>query len=55
MAQSLCELTYHNNPNFLNMTKLLNLPFKPHSTFKKQDIADRQKLYKEICTQIWQF
>lgn len=53
LAKSLCEATYLSNPNFLNMKEALNLPFKPHTQFKKQDIAERQDLYIEICKRIW--
>ena len=53
LARSLYELAYQNNPNFLNMKASLNLPFKPHSEFKVQDIEERQNLYKEICERIW--
>lgn len=53
LVQSLCPLTYQNNPNFLSMTIKLNLPFKAHEDFKKADIANRQKLYQAICESIW--
>lgn len=55
LAKSLCEGTYQLNPNFLQMKKSLNLPFKPYSQFKKYDIAERQELYKEICKRIWEW
>lgn len=53
LAKTLCEATYLSNPNFLNMKEALNLTFKAHTHFKKQDIAERQNLYKEICQRIW--
>jgi len=53
IAQSLCELTYLNNPNFLSMKNTLKLPFVPHNDFKKMDIEQRQELYKAICERIW--
>lgn len=53
LVQSLCPLTYQNNPNFLSMKNKLALPFKPHEDFRKADISDRQKLYKAICESIW--
>ncbi|HPG32208.1 MAG TPA: DUF262 domain-containing protein [Lentimicrobium sp.] len=52
-AQSLCETTYQSNPNFLKMKEALNLPFKPHKQFRKQDIAERQELLKVICKKMW--
>lgn len=53
LVQSLCELTYQNNPNFLTMKNTLSLPFQPHFEFKKQDIMVRQNLYEKICEAIW--
>ena len=53
LAQSLCEITYQNNPNFRNMIERLNLKFEPHLVFGKSDLLERQKLYIEICKAIW--
>jgi len=53
LVQSLCPMTYKNNPNFLSMSHRLELPFKPHETFKKKDIEERQELYLKISSQIW--
>lgn len=53
LVQSLCPLTYQNNPNFLSMKNRLALPFKPHEEFRKADISDRQELYEAICESIW--
>lgn len=53
LVQSLCPLTYQNNPNFLSMKNRLNLPFKAHEDFKKADVTERQKLYQAICESIW--
>ncbi|MBN3520719.1 DUF262 domain-containing protein [Algoriphagus lutimaris] len=53
LVQSLCPLTYQNNPNFISMKNKLALPFKAHEEFKKADISDRQKLYQAICESIW--
>ena len=53
LIQSLCDLTYQNNPNFLSMKNSLNLPFKAHPDFKKTDIKERQSLYQDICELIW--
>jgi uncharacterized protein with ParB-like and HNH nuclease domain len=52
-AQSLCEATYHSNPNFLKMKEAMEFPFKPHPQFKRLDIAERQELLKIICKKIW--
>ena len=53
LVQSLCSLAYQNNPNFLSLKNKLNLPFKPHEKFTKQDIHERQKLYQAISEVIW--
>jgi hypothetical protein len=53
LVQSLCPLTYQNNPNFLSMKNKLALPFKFHEEFRRADISDRQKLYQAICESIW--
>lgn len=53
LVKSLCPLAYDNNPNFIKLRKVLNLPFKPHVTFKKADIEARQELYRMICERIW--
>ncbi len=55
LVQTLCTLTYQNNPNFLNMKNSLSLPFKPHADFNKDDIMERQNLYQQICEAIWSF
>lgn len=52
-AKSLHPETYDKNPNFKEMCKILGLPFKAHSDFKKQDIDERQELVKKICKVIW--
>ncbi len=53
LVKSLCPLAYENNPNFTRLQSELNLPFKPHEAFKKQDVDTRQHLYRAICERIW--
>lgn len=53
LAQSLCEMAYKNNPNFLNMAKEKEFEFKPHIEFKKKDIKERGKLLEQIANKIW--
>lgn len=53
LAKSLCELTYRNNPNFIQFIKKSCLPFRAHTTFKKADLEERQYLYQKICEKIW--
>ncbi|HEA2502482.1 TPA: DUF262 domain-containing protein [Escherichia coli] len=53
LAKSLCPLAYMNNPNFNQLRNVFGLPFKSHDSFKKQDVDERQSLYKIICENIW--
>lgn len=53
LAQSLHEKCYKKNPNFLKVINSLELNFKPHSHFKKQDLIERTELYMKICASIW--
>ncbi len=53
LAASLSSLTYERNPNFEKFVKSSDLPFKPHPQFKRADLMQRQKLYRQICEQIW--
>ncbi len=55
LAQSLCDLTYQNNPNFTNWAASNSLKFKSHNAFKCDDILARQALYQSICERIWNF
>jgi hypothetical protein len=52
-AQTLSESFYKKNPNFLNSELIKQLNFKPHPTFKKNDIKERGELVKKICEQLW--
>lgn len=53
LAKSLNEQCYRNNPSFLAYVNHSGLPFRPHSTFKKADLDERQELYRLICEEIW--
>lgn len=54
LAKSLYPLTYENNPLFLRFIDETGLPFKPYpDSFTKDDIKERQDLYRQICEQIW--
>jgi len=44
LAQSLHPMAYQNNPNFLQMARSLELPFRDHQTFLKNDINERQEV-----------
>lgn len=54
LAQSLHPRTYKNNPSFLSFKERTGLPFKPYpDSFTKDDIEERQDLYRQICERIW--
>jgi hypothetical protein len=53
LVKSLHQLTYENNPNFKKLESLHGLKFKPHPSMNKEDIEERQRLYKDISKQIW--
>lgn len=53
LAKSLSSQCYEKNPAFLKFIHSYNIPFKPHSQFRRKDIEERQKLYQRICELIW--
>lgn len=53
LAKSLCSITYKNNPNFTNMHNRLALDFQPHDEFRKSDLVQRQRLYRNVAETIW--
>ncbi len=53
LAQSLHEKAYENNPGFKQFIERSQLPFRPHSEFKKVDLDARQELYQKLAEQIW--
>jgi uncharacterized protein with ParB-like and HNH nuclease domain len=52
-AQTLHPDYYIKNPNFLSSDIIKSLNFKPHSSFEKADIVERQKLAQNICEVMW--
>ncbi len=55
LAQSLHPQTYKNNPEFIGFKERTGLPFKPYPDgFSKEDIDERQELYRQICGQVWE-
>jgi Protein of unknown function (DUF1524) len=52
-AQTLHTTYYSKNPNFLNSETLQKLDFKAYGQFKKDDIAERQRLVQRICETLW--
>jgi hypothetical protein len=53
LVKSLAPQCYENNPGFRRFIEQSRLPFKPHQEFKKQDLDERQALYRQIAEQIW--
>jgi uncharacterized protein with ParB-like and HNH nuclease domain len=53
LVKSLHTKSYENNPNFVKMARTLGLKFKPHTSFRKADIDERQDLIQSICEVIW--
>jgi len=53
LARSLNQNAYEHNPGFVHFIAASSLSFKPHSTFRKADIDERQGLYRAIADQIW--
>ncbi len=53
LAQSFCAATYEKNPTFKTFIKDNQLPFKPYTDFKKNDIQERCLLYAAIANLIW--
>lgn len=53
LAQSLNQVCYERNPNFSTFVNQSGLPFKAHQQYKKQDLTERQELYKLISEEIW--
>jgi hypothetical protein len=53
LVKSLHPKAYKNNPNFLTMAEKLRLKFRPHESFAKADIDERQALVQSICEAIW--
>ena len=44
LLKSLHPKSYEDNPNFIAMAQSLGLKFKPHKSFTKSDIDERQAL-----------
>lgn len=53
LAKSLCKQTYERNPAFTQFVTLNKLSFTWYDDIKKNDIADRCKLYAELANLIW--
>ena len=53
LARTLNNNCYSNNPLFLRFMQSNGLNFQPYNQFDKENLIERQHLYKEICKKIW--
>ena len=53
LARSLHQQCYEHNPGFLQFMRKTGLPFKSYPSFKKTDIDERGRLYRQIAKLIW--
>jgi hypothetical protein len=53
LARSLHPNCYDHNPGFKALLERSGLPFAPHPHFKKEDLDQRQALYRRIAEEIW--
>ncbi|MEQ1735125.1 MAG: DUF262 domain-containing protein, partial [Rhodoglobus sp.] len=53
LARSLHPQCYQHNPGFLRFVEKSALPFHAHTTFKKADLEERGKLYRQLAEKIW--
>lgn len=53
LARSLHEITYKRKSEFQQFIERSELPFQPHSEFKRADLDKRQQLYQLLAERIW--
>jgi hypothetical protein len=53
LAASLDPSAYQNNPGFSQFIGRTGLAFQPYETFGKQELDERQELYRELCRAVW--
>ena len=53
LAKTLCKETYDHNPNFIKFVKQNKICVEAKAEFKKKDILDRCRFYKQLCEIIW--
>ena len=53
LARSLHPNAYSHNPGFVRFIEQSRLRLKPHMEFRKADLDDRQQLYIQLASQIW--
>ncbi|GHU13146.1 hypothetical protein FACS1894161_2820 [Spirochaetia bacterium] len=53
LVRSLNSLCYKNNPSFMRFLSDSGLPFKAYDHYNKEDLDERQGLYKLLAENIW--
>jgi hypothetical protein len=53
LAKSLHADCYSHNPGFIRFKDDFGISFKAHPVFKKQDMDERQELYRKLAELIW--
>ena len=53
LAQTLNKAKYENNPGFLKFKEESQLPFEAYESFKRNEIANRAELYRQILLWNW--
>ena len=53
LAQSLHPNTYEHDPGFRRFRESSALPFRPYEHFRKEEMDERQALYKKLAERIW--
>ncbi|MBA4017002.1 MAG: hypothetical protein C0483_07510 [Pirellula sp.] len=53
LAKSLHPNCYQHHPGFLSFVAETGLPFKPHETFRKDDLDARHNLYRQLAERVW--
>lgn len=53
LAQSLCDGAYKNDPGFARLRDESGLTFHTHADFRKDDMDQRQLLYRNIAERLW--
>ena len=53
LVASLHEAVYEDNLGFQQFCRDSDLPFRPHTEFKKVDLDDRQQLYLKLAEHVW--
>lgn len=53
LARSLHPQAYDHNPGFRQFLAQTGLPFRPHETFGRADLDERQALYRALAKRVW--